>query len=416
MAPDVVSPLSARVSATLAIAHTFLFTVLKALMPLSVRSVLEMCYAKALYFFSLAYSDFLVYTMSDLSSIVVALPIPLLAVVLAAMRSLLPCYLAGFNLLAFISYFLAAIDSFLSASPIQSCVVGSSAGIRCGTARHNFTITDLASQLIRHLISLIGPFCRCATSALSVIEPFLPAPPMQFCVLGSGAGIRCRPARHRPTVSDLSGQLVRYLIALVGSSYCSITSAPSDIFSGTSGIVACAVLLFCCFAFVFFCSLWMLHSLKTPMDEEELGAGATPTQVDGSIDTDHSIPVNTQPPEINTVDSYLGVSGDGAEAPSSISEFANQAVTLSSAVLDIHPDLTGPRAAQPVGASYVHAGHAIPIREVEDEVDDDAPQFIVSVNPLRASDSPNGWPASESNNRGASQKSQISINAQTSAR
>ncbi|KAI0759468.1 kinase-like domain-containing protein [Irpex lacteus] len=139
----------------------------------------------------------------------------------------------------------------------------------------------------------------------------------------------------------------------------------------------------------------------------DLSAGVTPTQeVDGSIDTHHSIPVDTQPPTTNTVDPDLGVSGDEAETPSTISESANQAVSLSSAVLDISPDLTAQRAAEPVDASNVHVGHAVPIREVEDEVDDDASQVIVSTNPLRrASDSSNGRPASESNNRGTSQES-----------
>ncbi len=329
MALDVVSPLSARVSATLAIACTFLFTVFKVLSPLIVRSVLDMWFAEALFSFLLAHSDSIVRTAPELSSMVVELATYLCAV-FSVLRSLLPFYLVNYDLPTFLSYLLSTVEPFLPAPPIQFCVIGSSAGIRCGAARHRPTVSDLATQLIRYLMPLVGSFYRSVTSALSAIEPSLPAPPIQFCVLGSSAGIRCGAARHRPTIADLTGRLVRYLIPLVGSSYSSFasalsrinpslppppiqfcvvgssagircgaarhrptvadlshqlfryliplvgssyrsyTSALSDIFSGTGGIVTCSVLFLCCFAFVLFRSLWTVRSLKTPLDEEEL--------------------------------------------------------------------------------------------------------------------------------------------------
>ena len=201
MALDIVSPRSARVSAALALASIILFTVFKLMTHLEVRSVLDMYSAEALHPIFLALSDFLTNTVPELL--------------------------------------------WMAAS--------------------------LAIQLLDAILSIVGPYLVPALSCIvSAIDPYIPEPPIQFCVLGSG--IHCGADLARPTVSDLADQLVCHLVDLARSSYGSFVDALSWLFSSTfgSGLVGCSLSLLCCFGLVFCYSLWILDSFETSLDEEEL--------------------------------------------------------------------------------------------------------------------------------------------------
>ena len=203
MALDVVSPLGVRVSAALALASIILFTVCKLFTPLEVRSVLDVYSAKALHPILLVLCEFLTDTVPELL--------------------------------------------WMAAS--------------------------LVIQVLDAILSIVGPYLVPALSCIvSAIDPYIPEPPIQFCVLGSG--IHCGADLARPTVSDLADQLVCHLVDLARSSYGSFVDTLSWSFSSTfgSGIVGCSLSLLCCFGLVFCYSLWILDSFETPLDEEELSA------------------------------------------------------------------------------------------------------------------------------------------------
>ena len=201
MALDVVSLRSARVFAALALASTALFTVFKLFTPLEVRSVLDVYSAKALHPLLLVLSEFLTNTVPELL--------------------------------------------WMAAS--------------------------LVIQVLDAILSIVGPYLVPALSCIvSTIDPYVPEPPIQFCVLGTG--IHCGADLARPTVSDLADQLVCHLVDLAQSSYGYFVDALSWSFSSTfgSGLVGCSLSLLCCFGLVFCYSLWILDSFETSLDEEEL--------------------------------------------------------------------------------------------------------------------------------------------------
>ena len=204
MVSDVVPPLSVRVFAALAIARIILFTLGKLLSILALVVVLDNCDAEALADMAYSCSDF----VTDI---------------------LFPVTLGFFDQL------LHALFSFVQV--------------------HTPTLLRID---LYHIVSQVW----------DEIEPCIPPPPVQFCVLGRG--IQCgsdldrRPATE--AISDLASRLVCHLVDFAWSLGASCVDSLSTLLSSSLFWYS----LLSLFAFFGLSSLWMLYSAGRSLDDYPL--------------------------------------------------------------------------------------------------------------------------------------------------
>ena len=164
MSSDVVSPLSVRVSASLATARIVLFTLGKLLLLFALVAVLDACNAWALA--DMAYSCFLLVT--DILSFPTTLGF--FDQLLHTLFSHTPPFLR-IDLYHIASQVWEELEPCISPPPIQFCVLGK--GIQCGSdlARRPATeaISDLASRLVCHLVDPAWSLGISSTDRISIL-------------------------------------------------------------------------------------------------------------------------------------------------------------------------------------------------------------------------------------------------------
>ena len=206
MASDVVSPFSARAIAALAFARIVLFTLGKLLSILVLRAVYDMCSVEDLIHLFHLFSAFFFDTLLPSLSLFL---IQLVHILLAINNAYTPSFLH--------------VDIFYLASEIWKA-----------------------------------------------LEPCIPPPPVQYCVLGKGIGCGARLARRSLTdaISDLGTRLVQNLIDRGWSLGLSLVETSCAVLSHQLfqyGLLSVMVV----FGFI---SLWMLYSLDSdrPLEADEL--------------------------------------------------------------------------------------------------------------------------------------------------
>ncbi|KAI0093744.1 kinase-like domain-containing protein [Irpex rosettiformis] len=151
---------------------------------------------------------------------------------------------------------LSALCSFITNTALKFPSIAATLGTR---------LSDVVSSAIQLYLPL-SLFSR----IVAAINPYIPEPPIQLCVLGSG--IHCDAVRHRPTISDLADQLVCHLVGLVQSSCGALFDSFYRTLSVPYGVVTDWLFSLFDSAFFFLDSLWVLKIFNTPLDGEELYA------------------------------------------------------------------------------------------------------------------------------------------------
>lgn len=204
---------------------------------------------------------------------------------------------ADLTFLRFDCYHLAsevwkALKPCLPPPPVRYCVLGH--GIGCGIlpARRPFTdaFSELGARLVSHLIDNVWSLGCSLTAAVPIpiflrfdffhlasdvwraLEPCVPSPPVQYCVLGAGIGCGTPIARRPLTdaLSELGTRLAVHLVASARPLVLSLVDGMSIMLSHHLPWKSLLYSVLYLFAFLTVSSLWMLYSLDWTLDEHGL--------------------------------------------------------------------------------------------------------------------------------------------------